>query len=235
MNNNEMLQYTDERIVNTIKQSNNFSEEQVEMAIDIAKERDLLSDEEIKTFQKAQEIEAGERNVQYEINEDKLQHYLTELKHEENFTGAIIAGIISAIVSAALWAVITVATNYQIAYMAIAVGIIVGFAIRILGKGISQKFGILGAIFALAGCVLGNIFSIIGFAAQEAGVGFFAMLSQVDFATIPSVLSAWFSPMDLVFYGAALYMGYNFSFRKISEEEIIENAAVETTATEQVS
>jgi hypothetical protein len=34
-----------------------------------------------------------------------------------------------------------------------------------------------------------------------------------------------FSPMELLFYGIAIYEGYNFSFRKITEEEIIANTA----------
>ena len=61
---------------------------------------------------------------------------------------AIIGGLIAALVGAAIWAAITVETGYQIGYMAVGVGFLVGFAVRIFGKGTTQAFGIIGAVLA---------------------------------------------------------------------------------------
>jgi len=33
-------------------------------------------------------------------------------------------------------------------------------------------------------------------------------------------MTATFNPMDLLFYGLAVYAGYRFSFRRISAEEL---------------
>jgi hypothetical protein len=38
---------------------------------------------------------------------------------------------------------------------------------------------------------------------------------------VPEVMMDAFSPMDLLFYGIAIYEGYKFSFRQITEEELL--------------
>ncbi|HEX7014155.1 MAG TPA: hypothetical protein VF191_01505, partial [Cyclobacteriaceae bacterium] len=42
--------------------------------------------------------------------------------------------------------------------------------------------------------------------------------------TTRSFMMSTFSPIDLLFYGLAAYEGYRFSFRQISEAEILANA-----------
>ena len=45
-----------------------------------------------------------------------------------------LAGLAAAIIGAIIWAVVTVTAKYQIGWMAVGVGVLVGFALRI-GKG----------------------------------------------------------------------------------------------------
>jgi hypothetical protein len=54
------------------------------------------------------------------------------------------AGLAAAILGAIIWAVVTVTTKYQIGYMAIGVGALVGFALRI-GKG-GESFRCFGRV-----------------------------------------------------------------------------------------
>src|SRR5690348_8928868 len=79
-----------------------------------------------------------------------------ELQKQQDPVYAIVGGLSAALLSAVLWAVITVATKYQIGYMAVGVGLLVGFAVRLFGAGVDQYFGIIGAFFSLLGCLLGN-------------------------------------------------------------------------------
>jgi hypothetical protein len=125
---------------------------------------------------------------------------------------ALIGGVVAALIGAALWAVITVTTGYQIGFMAIGVGFLVGLTVGHLGKGTTQAYGIMGAVLSLAGCVIGNVLAITGFFAKSEGVPFFTVLSQLDVAAIPSVLIDTFSPIDLLFYAIAVYEGYKLSF-----------------------
>lgn len=135
----------------------------------------------------------------------------------QDLMNAIIGGLFLSIISALIWAVVTVATEYQIGYMAIGVGLLVGMGVRFFGAGIDQVYGIIGAFFALLGCLLGNLFSQIGFIADGQSLGYLQTLMLVDKDTLLLILEETFSPMDLVFYGIAVYEGYKFAFRPIPE------------------
>ena len=162
--------------------------------------------------EKKVEIQQETQDLEQSINQE-------ELRLEQNLPFAIIASLGSAIIMAILWAVITVVTNYQIGFMAIAVGLFVGFAVNFAGKGIDKIYGIIGAAGALLGCIFGNFLSQVGFVAQdpEIGLSFFetlkALLSNMPLTI--EIMKETFSPVDLLFYGIAIYEGYRFSFRKI--------------------
>jgi antitoxin component YwqK of YwqJK toxin-antitoxin module len=140
------------------------------------------------------------------------------LRKQQDVVLALIGGLSAAITGAIIWALVTVATNYQIGYMAVAVGLMVGFAVRFFGAGVDQYFGYIGAILALAGCALGNLFSQVIFAANEQSVGYLDILILLDVDLILSIFAETFSPIDVLFYGIAAYEGYRFAFRKITEE-----------------
>ncbi len=154
------------------------------------------------------------------LYQEKVQRYMDGLHKEENLLLGLLLGLAAAIVGGVLWAVIAVSTGYTIGYVALAVGFMVGFAVRFGGKGMSQIFGIGGAILALLGCVLGNFFSVIGFIASEGNVGVFEVLGFIDVSAAFALLQETAQPMDLLFYGIAIYQGYRFSFRNLTDEEL---------------
>lgn len=144
--------------------------------------------------------------------------------HEQNLPFGVAAGISASVVMGVLWAAITVVTEYQIGYMAVAVGFGVGYAVRYAGRGFDQIFGIAGAALSLLGCLLGNFFSMVGFASKSQDVNALQVLSLIDYSMIPELMLEAFSPMDVLFYGIAIYEGYKFSFRQITEVELLAHA-----------
>ncbi len=172
--------------------------------------------------EKKQKMESIKLNESKVIKQD-IERYIEKIKPEQNFRLAILVGSGVAIIGAILWAVITVVTEYQIGFMALGIGAGVGLVIRHLGKGVDQTFGVAGAVLSVVGCVLGNFLSVVGFVANSEGIGVFEVLPMIDFIAFPSIMVETFQPMDLLFYGIAIYEGYNLSFRKISPEEVAEN------------
>jgi len=156
-----------------------------------------------------------------EIDPAIVEVAMQQFASEQNLVGGVIAGLVAAVAGAAAWAVITVLTGYQIGWMAVGIGFLVGIAVRIVGKGLDKQFGIAGAVIALVGCLLGNILSVTYFVAQAESMGFFEVLSKLNPSITFELLTISFSPMDLLFYGIALYEGYRLSFRQITEEELI--------------
>jgi len=119
-----------------------------------------------------------------------------------------IGGLASSIIGAGLWAGITILTGYQIGFMAIGVGFLVGMSIRILGKGRTFTYGIMGAVLALLGCMAGNILSMYGIFAKEFHVTIgeaYNLIGPIE------MLKETFRGMDLLFYALAVYEGFRFS------------------------
>jgi hypothetical protein len=131
------------------------------------------------------------------------------MKH--NLILAVIAGAVSCAVSAAIWAGVTIATEYQIGWMAVGVGFLVGYSVRFLGQGESMIYGVIGAFFAVMGCALGNLFSMLGFMAQAESLAMMDVITTFDYSLSFDVLTATFEPMDALFYGIALYEGFKFA------------------------
>ena len=157
-----------------------------------------------------------------EVKQKLSPEILEKLRMEQNLMLGIISGAIVGIAGAILWGIISVVSGFQIGYMALAIGAGVGFSIRKFGNGIDQIFGYCGAGISLVSVLLGNFLSIIGFIANSEGLGYFETLFVFNYSYLPEVMVETFSMIDLVFYGIAMFEGYKFAFRKITEQKIME-------------
>jgi len=160
------------------------------------------------------EVPVNGRNTT-EIVSELPEEIKSKLTQHQDLIYAIIGGFFISIISALIWAAITVSTEYQIGYMAIGLGILVGFGVRFFGAGIDPIFGFIGGFFALFGCLLGNLFSQVGFIADAQALGYFETLTFFDLETIIQVYQESFDIIDLGFYGIAISAGYKFAFRPI--------------------
>ncbi|WP_053992612.1 hypothetical protein [Mangrovimonas sp. TPBH4] len=147
---------------------------------------------------------------------------LSKFKEEQDYSKALVSGIIVGLIGAFLWGAITVSTGYQIGYMALAIGAGVGLSMRYTGKGIDKLFGITGGIIALLSCLLGNFLSIVGFLAEAENLGYMETLSLINYSELLPIMVETFSPIDLLFYAIAAAEGYKLSFRALTEKELHE-------------
>lgn len=127
---------------------------------------------------------------------------------------ALLGGFAACLIGAAIWAVITVLAEYQTGLMAIVVGLLVGFSVRYFGQGTRPVFGVIGASFALVGCVLGNVFTQIGFFSAEAGLSLFRSVTAINYPLLVRFLVENGDPIDLLFFGIAIFEGYRFTVGK---------------------
>lgn len=171
---------------------------------------------ECADFQKDEELERMAPTPQpedYSVILDKEQ-----LLAEQNLPKAVLLGVIACIVGAVVWGLVSFSTGYQIGYMAIGIGFLVGIAMR-QGKGVTPVFGIIGAALSLLSCVMGDFFSIIGFVSKEYEVSFMNALTGIDYKSVASLMMENLASMTIVFYGIALYEGYKLSFREQKQPE----------------
>jgi|SRR5215211_2963570 len=139
------------------------------------------------------------------------QPAIEQLDDQPNLLMGLIGGVIAMLVGAIAWGAISYFTEYQIGWMSVGVGFLVGVAIRFFGKGKTIVFGISGAILALIGCLLGNLIFYSGIIAHEEGVSFLNVffLLLLNPAAAIEVFTLAFDFMDILFYALAAYAGFS--------------------------
>jgi phosphate/sulfate permease len=138
----------------------------------------------------------------------------------ESLPKGILGGVIAALLAAILWGIITGITKWQIGWMAVGVGALVGFGVRRFGRGTSSKFGFVGATLSLSGCLVGKLlaYCIIDASKMDISLAQTALYIVNEPGAILEILYASFGPMDFLFYTIALYQGYRFSFSNVANE-----------------
>ncbi len=139
------------------------------------------------------------------------QPAIGQIDDESNLLMGLIGGFIAMLAGAIVWGAIAYFTHYQIGWIAIGVGFLVGIAVRFFGKGKSLIFGVSGAVLALIGCVLGNLIFYSGIIAREQGASFLEVffLLLLSPAALLEVFTIAFDFMDILFYALAAYAGFS--------------------------
>ena len=140
-----------------------------------------------------------------------VQPAIGQLEDQPNLFMGLIGGVLAMLVGAIAWGAITYFSGYQIGWIAIGIGFLVGVAIRFFGKGKTMIFGISGAVLALIGCLLGNLMFYTGIIAREEGTSFLNVffLLLLNPAAILEVFTIAFDFMDILFYALAAYAGFS--------------------------
>lgn len=167
-----------------------------------------------------EELKEEQEEKPVEIDEMKLNQLMEDRKEEQNLGAGVIVGVLAAALGAAIWAGITVAIERQIGFMAVGIGVLVGFAVRTFGKGMDSVFGVVGGALAVLGCLAGNLLTSCIFIAQSEKMEVLEVLSQINLEVALEIMQVTFSPIDVLFYAFAVYYGYKLSFRPLTEEEL---------------
>jgi len=140
-----------------------------------------------------------------------VQPAIEQIDDQPNLLMGLIGGGVAMLVGAIVWGAFTYFTQYQIGWIAIGIGFLIGVAIRFFGRGKTLIFGIAGAILALIGCLLGNLIFYAGIIAQEESTSFLGMFFflLLNPAAAMEVFMIAFDFMDILFYGLAAYAGFS--------------------------
>jgi hypothetical protein len=181
---------------------------------------DDLTPDSIPKPPQPEEQKADDQELpEFQISEQEAERALEVFRQEQNLVVGSMAGLIAAVAGAVVWAGVTVVTEYQIGWMAVGIGFLVGIAMRMMGKGIDQVFGIVGAVMALVGCLLGNVFTMAWFISEQTGSSLFSVLTQLEMRLVIDLITETFQVMDILFYGLALYFGYKYAFRQLTLDD----------------
>ncbi len=148
------------------------------------------------------------------------QHYVDVRRSEQHYQLALLAGIVGAAVGVAIWLGISMTTHAEAEWTAVGIGILAGMMVRVAGKGFDRVFGVLGAILTAIGCFVAILVSGCHFMALKTeGATLVDALSTLTPETFREVFTATFDPLDGVFYGIALILGFRIAYRRMSRVE----------------
>jgi hypothetical protein len=156
---------------------------------------------------------------QSSVSQMQLEGQPPKLETDQSLLLGIFGGLGGMVIGAVLWAVITLVTDYQIGWMAVGVGFLVGAGVRFLGRGTSNSFQVVGGALALIGCLLGNLLTVLVMASQEFAIPLLDLLTNLSIGLVFELMKATFSPIDLLFYGFAIWSGYRYSRAQVANPQ----------------
>lgn len=156
-----------------------------------------------QTIEAAEELAAAAQPSQQET--------IAQLRARQNLGLAIPAGLAAALLGAGLWAGFSYATGYELGIVVIAIGAVIGYAIRTVGHGIDPVFGVVGGVCAAISWALGTLLSDVAFLAQQAGRPFFEVLNLLGMSQSVTFAIANIQTMDFLFLAIAVWEGWKFS------------------------
>lgn len=148
-----------------------------------------------------------------------FQRYLQNIRDNQNVMLGILGGAAGALLGAVVWAIVAAYAHLNIGFIAILVGFSAGYGVRYLGKGIDRQFGIVGAVCAAVGVAAGNILATSIATANHYNTKVLSVIGSLNLDIMKEMLIADFSPIDLFFYGIALWAGYKYAIRIVKPED----------------
>jgi hypothetical protein len=153
--------------------------------------------------------------------EEKQRNYelADKLISEQNFAAAVVAGAVATLLAAAAYGITVSIWAFSYGFAAAGVGIVIGLSMGFLGRGISMKFAVVAAVYAITGCVLGNSFRVIMALAQATATSPIDVLRNNSLSVLAERSVSNVSFVDLVYWFVAVICAVFLAKRPLSRSE----------------
>ena len=120
-----------------------------------------------------------------------------------------------------LWTYITIASQYRLAWMSLAVGFLVAFAIRFMGKGVDLWYGIVAGALTLLACFAGSASTTISIIAIKGNTPFLTILQKLSPSDYLYMAKASAGALNALIYVIAIALAYFFAFTHVTRENLL--------------
>jgi ribose/xylose/arabinose/galactoside ABC-type transport system permease subunit len=154
-------------------------------------------------------------------DEEKQRSYelAEKLVSEQKFTAAVSAGAIAMLLAAVAYGIMVETWPFSYGFAAAGVGVVVGFFVGFLGRGISMRFSVVAAVYTIIGCVLGNLFEKIMQLAQATSVSPIGVLQNNSFSVLWQRSVSDLSLIHLVFWFVAVFAAVFLAKKPLSRAQ----------------
>lgn len=137
----------------------------------------------------------------------------------QSLRGAAAAAFAAVVVFCVLWVALSALTHRVFPWMTVALGAMVGYAVRRGGHGIDGRFPALAALFALAGSLLANVVVAASVTADEFGTGTLEILRNVTSMTWPVFFDEVVNAADGFYAACAAALAAFLANRRLTRRE----------------
>lgn len=154
-------------------------------------------------------------------DEEKQKNYelAEKLISEQNFTAALIAGAAAMLLAAVAYGMVVEAWPFSYGFAAAGVGVVVGFFIGFLGRGISMKFSVAAAVYTIVGSILGNLLVKIMNLAEATATSPMAVIQGNSLPQLGRWSVSGLSLIHLVFWFVAVVAAVFLAKRPLSRAQ----------------
>jgi hypothetical protein len=137
----------------------------------------------------------------------------------QSFRNAVVAGLIVIIVFSLFWMTLSDLLNKVFPWVTVVLGIMLGYAVRMTGRGVDWRFPVLAAGLALAGALLANVAVAASVTADVEGTGTLHVLQSVTSMTWPVFFDEVLNIADAFFAVVAAGFAAFFANRKLTRTQ----------------
>lgn len=141
------------------------------------------------------------------------------LAAEQSLLKAVVAALIAIVVFCALWVALSSLTERVFPWMTIALGAMLGFAVRRAGRGVDWRFPAVAAALTLAGSLIGNIAIAAAYTAESFDTGMLQILRAVTSMTWPVYFDEVLNAADALYAVFAAGLAAFLANRRLSRAE----------------
>jgi hypothetical protein len=141
------------------------------------------------------------------------------LEDAQSFRNAVTAGAITVILFTILWLGVSALTQRVFPWFPVLLGFVLGFAVRLAGKGLDWRFPTLAAALAIIGSALGLVVISAAYTASELGTSTVTILTNVSQLTWPVFFDEVVTAADFVFAVVAAGIAAFYANRRLTRRQ----------------
>ena len=141
------------------------------------------------------------------------------LVRAQSLRQAFMAALIVVTLFAILWSMLSDALNRIYPWMPLALGLLVGLAVRRAGLGLDWRFPAIAATFTILGSFIGRVVIAASVAAEELGTGTLDVLFKMSSFTLPTFFAEQVTAADYIYAAFAAMIAGVYAKRRLNRRQ----------------
>lgn len=137
----------------------------------------------------------------------------------QSAANAVVAGLVAVVVFAVVWTMLTALLARVLPWATLALGVLVGLAVRRGGQGFDWRFPSIAAALAFGGSILGNVVVAASITARGLDVGTFTVLKNVTTWTWPLFFTEVMNAADFIYAAMSAGLAAFLANRRLTRRE----------------